>query len=158
MISPFRSPTYLYAVIQRTIYAVIPEPLSRPHEGIVAAIDSWCLKWHMRPNPKKTKSMVVNRSRTSAPGYGDLTLGGAELEELKSPRILGETFDSRLTFDIHLREVVSKAVRNLGSCAEQESNLIVHVCSKAVSMHIFVQLIVLCLRVDIIGGVSFGLA
>ena len=30
--------------------------------------------------PKKTKSMVVSRSRTFAPDYDDLTLGGAELE------------------------------------------------------------------------------
>ena len=29
-------------------------------------------------------SMVVSRSRTYAHGYGDLTLGGAELEEIKS--------------------------------------------------------------------------
>ena len=35
----------------------------------------------MRLNPKKTKSMVVSRPLTSAPDYGDLTLGGAELEE-----------------------------------------------------------------------------
>ena len=32
--------------------------------------------WHMRLNPKNTKSMVV------APGYGDLALAGAELEEV----------------------------------------------------------------------------
>ena len=32
-------------------------------------------------HPKKTKSTVVSRSLTIAPGYGDLTLGGAEPEE-----------------------------------------------------------------------------
>ena len=53
----------------------------------MAAINSWFLKWYMRFNPK-TKSMVVSRSRTIAPGYGDLTLDGAELEEIKSLRIL----------------------------------------------------------------------
>ena len=31
----------------------------------------------------------------------DLTVGGAELEELKSLRILGVTLDSKLTFDTH---------------------------------------------------------
>ena len=46
----------------------------------LAAICSWCLKWHMKLNFKKTKSMVVSRSRANAPGYGDLILGGAELE------------------------------------------------------------------------------
>ena len=80
----------------------------------LAAINSWCLQSHMRLNPKKTKSIVVSRSRTRAPGYGDLTLGGAELEELKSLCILEVTFASKLTFEMHLKEVVSKAARNLG--------------------------------------------
>ena len=47
--------------------------------------------------------MVVSRSQIIANGYGDLTLGGAELEELKSLRILGVTLDSKLPFEIHLR-------------------------------------------------------
>ena len=38
----------------------------------------------MRLNVKQMKSMVVGRSRAIAPGYGHLTLGGAELEEVKS--------------------------------------------------------------------------
>ena len=62
---------------------------------------------------QKTKFMVVSRSLTYAPGYGDLIFGGAELEELKSLRILGATFDSKLTFETHLRKVVSKAARSL---------------------------------------------
>ena len=74
--------------------------------------------------------MVVNRFQTYATGYGDLTLGGAELEELKSPRVLGVTFDFKLTFDTHLRELVSMAAR-------LDTYLIVHVYSRAVSMHMF---------------------
>ena len=61
----------------------------------------------------KMKSMVVSRSRTYAPGYGNLTLGDAELEELKSMRILGVTLGSKLTFETHLREDLSKAARSL---------------------------------------------
>ena len=34
-------------------------------------------------------STVVSLSRINAPGYGDLTLGGAELEELKSAYFWG---------------------------------------------------------------------
>ena len=58
--------------------------------------------------------MVVSLSRTSAPGYGELILGGAELEELKSLRILRVTLDSKLTFETHLREVVLGTARRLG--------------------------------------------
>ena len=102
-----------------TIHAVIPRPLSRPQvmESLnqdMAKIYFWCLKWHTRLNPMKTKSMVVSRSRIYAPGYGDLTISGAELEEVTSLRILGLTFDSKLTFKTHLREAVSKATKSLG--------------------------------------------
>ena len=80
------------------IYAFIPRPLSR-HQVIeslnqdLVAIHSWCLKWQMRLNTKKTTSMVVSLSCTYASGYDDLTLGGAELEEVESPHILWITFD-----------------------------------------------------------------
>ena len=59
----------------------------------------------MRINPKKTKSMMVSLSWTNALGYGDFTLDGVELEEVKSLRILGVTLDSMFTFETHLREV-----------------------------------------------------
>ena len=58
--------------------------------------------------------MVVNRSLTIAFGYGDFTLGGAVLEEVKSLGILGVTLDSNSTFETHLWEVMSKTARNLG--------------------------------------------
>ena len=95
------------------IYAFMPRLFSRlqvmemQNEDLVA-VNSWCLQWHMGLNPKKTKSMLVIRSRTN-----DLTLGGAELEKLKRLRILGVTLDSKLTFDTHLQEVVLKAARSL---------------------------------------------
>ena len=70
------------------IYEVIPGLLSH-HQVMsslnqdLAAINFLCLKVHMRFNSKKTKCMVANRSRTTVPGYGDHTLGGAELQEVK---------------------------------------------------------------------------
>ena len=66
----------------------------------------------MKLNPKKTKSMVVSRSRTYVRGYGDLTLRGLELEEVKSLHILRVTFGSKLTFESHWGEVVSKAAQS----------------------------------------------
>ena len=99
--------------------SIIPRALLRPQvmESLnqnLAAIFSWCLKRHMKLNPKKTKFMAVSRSRKYAPGYGDSTLDGAELEKLRSLLILGVAFDSKLTFETHLREVMSKAARCLG--------------------------------------------
>ena len=45
----------------------------------------------MRLSPKKIKSIVVCLSRIIATGYGDLTLGGTELEEVKSLHVFGVT-------------------------------------------------------------------
>ena len=76
--------------------------------------DRLMVKWHMRLNFRKTKYLVVSWSRTNALGYGDLTLGGAELEKINSLRILGVTIDSKLPLETHMREVVTKAARYLG--------------------------------------------
>ena len=59
----------------------------------------------MRRNTRTTNSMV-SQSRIYDPGYDELNLGGAELEEVKSTHILVVTFDCKLTFENHLREVV----------------------------------------------------
>ena len=73
------------------IYAVLPKPLLCPQmmeslKQYLTAIYSWYLKWHIRLNPKKPKSIVVSRSQT-------FTLSGAELEELKSLHNLHVTLD-----------------------------------------------------------------
>ena len=73
--------------IDTTIYSDLSRPLSRPQvmeslNQVLAAIKFWCVKSHMRLNPKKMKSVVVSRYRASAPGYGELSFGGAELEKL----------------------------------------------------------------------------
>ena len=71
-----------------TIHAVISRPLlglqvRESLNQVMAAISFWCLKWHMKLNLKKTKSTLVSWSRTIAPGYSEITLGGADFEELK---------------------------------------------------------------------------
>ena len=80
---------------------------------------------------------MVSRSVISAPCYGDLALGGVEFEELKSLRILGVSIDFKLTFETHLREIISRTPGICRSCAELESYLNVYVCSRAVSMPMF---------------------
>ena len=98
--------------------------------------------------------MVVSRSRTIAPGYGDLTLGGAELEEVKSLRILGVTLDSKLSNEIHLREVVSKATKCLG-VVRRAGKLLIKLFTYAQELFqciCFVQLEALHPCVDVIGG------
>ena len=120
----------------------------------MALIDLWCVKWHMKLNPEKMKSMAVSWYRTNAFGYGDLSLGGAELEEVKSLHILGVTINCESTFMTHLREVVPKAARSLDVV---RLYLIVYVCSRAVSMRMFCLAWNIMPRVDFVCRDSFGL-
>ena len=81
--------------------------------------------------------MVVSRFRIYARGYGDLTLGGAELEEVKSLRILGVCFGSKLTLRTYCAKLCRRQLEALVPCAGQESYMIDNVWSRMISMHMF---------------------
>ena len=82
-------------------------------------IDTWYLEWHMRLNPKKTKSMVVSRSRTKAFGYGDLILGGDELQERMSLVFIGTNLSSKLAFETQSGCAPSRKIIWLSTGAKQ---------------------------------------
>ena len=58
--------------------------------------------------------MIVSRSRTMHPQSPALTIGGTVLKESDDPVILGVTFDSKMTFEKHLRSVSRAASQLLG--------------------------------------------
>ena len=69
-------------------------------------ISEWCDLWGMKLNASKTMTMIVSRSRTMHPQLPLLTIGGTVLKEsddLDILDILGVTFDSKMTFEKHLR-------------------------------------------------------
>ena len=65
-------------------------------------------------NVSKTKAMIVSRSRTMHPQSPPLTIGGTALKESDDLVILGVTFDSKLTFETHLRSVSRAASQIVG--------------------------------------------
>ena len=65
-------------------------------------------------NASKTKIMIVTRSRTMHPQSPPLTIGGTVLKESDYLVILGVTFDSKITFEKHLRLVYRTASQRLG--------------------------------------------
>ena len=91
-----------------TLMAVVQSPGDR-----VAVADSlirdfgrvseWCDLWGMKLNASKTKTMIVSRSHTMHPQSPPLTIGGTVLNESDDLVILGVTFDSKMTFEKHLR-------------------------------------------------------
>ena len=65
-------------------------------------------------NANKTKTMIVLWSRAMHPQSPPLTIGGTVLEESGDHVISGVTFDSKMTFEKHLRSVSRAASQRLG--------------------------------------------
>ena len=97
-----------YAV-DSTLMSVVPSPSVRVTVAELLIRDlgrasEWCDLWGMKLNASKTKTMIVSRSSTMYPQSPPLTIGGTVLPE-SDDLILGVTFDSKMTFETHLRSV-----------------------------------------------------
>ena len=77
-------------------------------------VSEWCDLLGMKLNASKTKTMRVSKSRTMHPQSFPLTIGGTVLKESDDLVILGVTFDSKITFEKHLRSVSRAASQRLG--------------------------------------------
>ena len=102
-----------------TLFANIPSPRDRDRvaESLsrdLARIQSWCVRWGMKLNPKKSHSLLISRSRTVLPLHPDIVLDGTVIPNCTSLRLLGVTFDSGLTFQPHLRGVASSISQKIG--------------------------------------------
>ena len=99
--------------------AVVPSPGVRVAvaESLIhdiGRVSEWCDLWGMKLNASKTKTMIVSRSCTTHPQSPPLTIGGTKLKESVDLVILGMTFDSKMTFEKHLRSVSIAASQRLG--------------------------------------------
>ena len=102
-----------------TMMAVVPSPCARVTvaESLnrdLVRVNEWCDLWGMKFNASKIKTMIVSRSRTMYPQSPPLTIDGTVLKESEDLDILGVTFDSKLTFEKHLRSVSRAASQRLG--------------------------------------------
>ena len=103
--------------------AVVPSPGVRVAvaESLIrdlGRVSEWCDLRGMKLNASKTKTMIVSRSRTMRPQSPPLTIGRTVLKESDDPVILGVTFDSRMTFEKHLRSVSRADSQRLGILRE----------------------------------------
>ena len=83
-------------------------------ERDVFKIQSWCKMWGMRLNPSKSKSFVIVRSRTRDPPHPDLIIDGETMKNCSSIKLLGVTFDSKLSFEDNLCSVISSISQKVG--------------------------------------------
>ena len=68
-------------------------------------LSAWCVLWGIQFNASKTNTMIVSWPRTIQPKLTTLNIGGTVLKESDDLVILGVTFDSKMTFEKHLRSV-----------------------------------------------------
>ena len=68
----------------------------------------------MKINPAKSKSMIISRSRTPLPLHGNLILQGDTVSNCNDLSILGVKLDKTLSFESHVRDLVSTASQRLG--------------------------------------------
>ena len=93
-----------------TLIAVVPSPgvrvsVAESLNRNPVRVNAWCDLWGMKLNASKIKTMIVSRPRTMHPQPPPLTFDGTVLKESDDFDILGVIFDSKLTFEKHLRSV-----------------------------------------------------
>ena len=104
---------------ESTLMAVVPSPgvgvtVAESMIPDLGRVSEWCDLWGMKLNASMTKTMEVSRSLTMRPQSPPLTIGVTILMESDDLVILGVTFDSKLTFDEHLRLVSRAPSQRLG--------------------------------------------
>ena len=68
-------------------------------------ISEWCDLSGMKLNASKTKTMILSRSHTMHPQSPPLTIRRTVPKESDNLVTLGVTFESKMTFEKHLRSV-----------------------------------------------------
>ena len=66
----------------------------------------WCAKWRIKLNPKKTKMIIFFRSVLARKTEPNLNLYGETLKVYPQVKCLGVTFESQLTFQKHLEDIL----------------------------------------------------
>ena len=102
-----------------TLMAVVPSPgvrvpVAEPLIRDLGGVSEWCDLWGMKLNASKTKTMIVSRSCTMHPQSPPLIIGRTVLKESDDLVLLGVTFDSKMTFEKHLRSFSRAASQRLG--------------------------------------------
>ena len=108
---------YAYAD-DSTLMAVVRKPADRPTVAAslnrdVPRIQEWCNHWCMMLNPNKTKALIVSRSRTVNSPFGNLVLFGDSIPASPNLDILDVKFDSKFTFEDHVRGIVSRVSQRI---------------------------------------------
>ena len=100
-------------------------------EDDLHSISSWCHRWGMILDTRKSKMMIVGPLRTLDPPYPMITLDRSELVNADEISVLGVVIDAKLTYEKHVRTVASSCRRNLckAKSGKNVDCLTIHICS-----------------------------
>ena len=68
----------------------------------------------MKLNANKTHSLIISRSRTVAPPHPCLYISGDKIDDVSDLHLLRVTFDSKMTFEKHIRSLASSTAQKTG--------------------------------------------
>ena len=102
--------TLLSDVSSPGVRVTVAESLNRD----LSKVSEWCDLLGIIWNEHKNKTMIFSRSRTIHSLSLPLTIGGTVLKESDDLDLLGVTFDSKMTFEKHLRSVSRESSQRLG--------------------------------------------
>ena len=66
----------------------------------------WCTKWRINLNPEKTKVIIFSKSPSAIRAEPALSLYGDLVSYYPHTKFLGITFDNRMTFTKHFKEIL----------------------------------------------------
>ena len=78
----------------------------------LARLYIWSNQWLVTFNPTKTAYIIFSK-KLILPNYPDLYLGGEQIKKVSTHKQLGIVFNNKMTFDDHIKENCSKAMKRV---------------------------------------------
>ncbi|MEW8544656.1 MAG: reverse transcriptase domain-containing protein [Candidatus Thiodiazotropha sp.] len=91
------------------------ESLAQELQKDLAEISQWVRKWRMKVNVDKTEYCIFSREQTVLNGSCDIKMTNQVLKRSRSPKLLGVTFDEKLTFSEHIKNVELRAQKTVSA-------------------------------------------
>ena len=127
---------YVKYVDDTTYISVSEDPLDDSLQSESNNLLDWCEINGMKPNPKKTKEMIIyfgkSRDISAVP---KLKFGDEEIERVESIKLLGVFFSSKLSWNLHVAFLLSKVskrffiIHQLVKIGVNSSEIIMIYCS-----------------------------
>eukprot|EP00117_Sycon_ciliatum_P006569 scpid70576/ scgid6250/ Probable RNA-directed DNA polymerase from transposon X-element; Reverse transcriptase len=109
-LSSFADDTTLYSLIRmqdnmHDMTAALQSSLKR--------LEEWGERWRIRFEPSKSQQLLMTTKATH-PAVPDIKFGGIAVPEANTIKLLGVTFDAKLSFRDHLHSIATRGCQRLG--------------------------------------------